>query len=150
MDRRLHAVAKTILQPTLARCGRMLRGFLFHGFDPAAVERRYDTAAEAARAWAGKAGDHKKYGMVYVGNNWQRWSQMRSLLQKIEPIKQSIGPICLTGWAWDYRPDWAAELGIDGIDTDPRMLQRMGVELRGNISFDQVIGFGQTRRDSVR
>ena len=64
---------------------------------------------------------------------------MRSLLQKIEPIKHSIGPICLTGWAWDYRPDWAAELGIDGIDTDPAMLQRMGVELRGNISFDQVI-----------
>jgi hypothetical protein len=66
---------------------------------------------------------------------------MRSLLKAIEPIKQSVGPICLTGWAWDYRPDWAAELGIQGIDTDPAMLQQMGVELKGNISFEQVISF---------
>jgi hypothetical protein len=132
------AVAKTILQPTLTPLRSDANGFLFHGFDPASVERRYETAAEAASAWAGN--DKKKYGMVYVGNNWQRWSQMRSLLQKIEPIKQSIGPICLIGWAWDYRPEWAAELGIRGIDSDPAMLQRMGVEVRGNIAFDQVIG----------
>src|SRR5207245_7005107 len=43
--------------------------------------------------------------------------------------------------AWDYRPDWAAELGIQGIDTDVAMLHRMGVEIKGNISFDQVIPF---------
>ena len=132
------AVAKTILQPTLAPLRSDTNGFLFHGFDPASVERRYETGAEAASAWARK--DQKKYGMLYVGNNWQRWSQMRSLLQKIEPIKQSIGPICLIGWAWDYRPEWAAELGIEGIDTDPAMLQRMGVEVRGSIPFDQAIG----------
>jgi hypothetical protein len=131
------AVAQTILQPTMSPLRPPARGFLFHGFDPAAVERPYGTAAEAAKAWAGNS---KKYGMVYVGNNWQRWSQMRSLLQKIEPIQQSIGPICLTGWAWDHRPDWTVELGIEGIDTDPAMLQDMGIEVRGNISFDQVIG----------
>jgi hypothetical protein len=49
--------------------------------------------------------------------------------------------MCLTGWAWDHRPDWAAELGIDGIDTDTQMLWDMGVELKGNISFDQVSSF---------
>lgn len=134
------AVAKTILQPTLAPLRPDAHGFLFHGFDPVAVERRYGTAAEAAGAWAGNGIDQKKYGMLYIGNNWQRWSQMRTLLQQIEPIKQTIGPICLTGWAWDSRPDWATELGIQGIDTDPAMLQRMGIELRGNVSFDQVIG----------
>ncbi len=42
----------------------------------------------------------------------------------------------------DHRPDWAAELGVSGIDTDPAMLCQMGVELRGNMSFDQVIPFG--------
>jgi hypothetical protein len=134
------AVAKTILQPTLAPVRPDACGFLFHGFDSVAVERHYNTAAEAASAWAGKGREQKKYGMIYIGNNWQRWSQMRSLLQQIEPIQQSIGPICLTGWAWDYRPDWAVELGIQGIDTDPAMLQCMGVEVRGNIAFDQVIG----------
>ena len=135
------AVAKTILQPTLAPVRSDAHGFLFHGFDPAAVERRYDTAGDAALAWARNGTEQKKYGLVYVGNNWQRWSQMRSLLQKIEPIKQSIGPICLVGWAWDYRPDWAAELGVQGIDTDSVMLQQIGVEIKGNISFDQAIPF---------
>jgi len=133
------AVAKTILQPTIAPVRADVRGFLFHGFDPAAVERRYDTPERAARSWAGKTADSKQYGMVYVGNNWQRWSQMRSLLKAIEPMKQTVGPICLTGWAWDHRPAWAAELDIQGIDTDAAMLQQMAVELKGNISFDQVI-----------
>src|SRR3954451_1651028 len=64
---------------------------------------------------------------------------MKPLLKSIEPIRKSLGPISLIGWAWDYRPDWAAELGITGIDTDPAMLQQMGVELKGNVSFDQVI-----------
>jgi hypothetical protein len=140
------AVARTILQPTLAPLRPEVRGFLFHGFDPAAVERPYDTATEAASAWAGKGAEQKKYGMVYVGNNWQRWTQMRDLLQKIEPVRQNVGPICLIGWAWDYRPDWAAELGVAGIDTDPAMLERMGVELRGSVSFDQVIGLASQAR----
>ena len=142
------AVAKTILQPTLAPLRADARAFLFHGFDPAAVECPYDTAEEAARAWAGQTAEPKPYGMVYVGNNWQRWSQMRSLLKAIEPIKQSVGTICLTGWAWDYRPDWAAELDVQGIDTDPAMLQDIGVELKGNISFDQVIPFVSQARFS--
>jgi hypothetical protein len=133
------AVAKTVLQPTLAPARQGAQGFLFHGFDPAAVERHYETPVQAARSWAGKTAAPKKYGLVYVGNNWQRWTQMRSLLKAIEPIKQSVGPICLTGWAWDYRPEWAAELGVQGIDTDPAMLQQMGVQIQGNISFDQVI-----------
>lgn len=133
------AVAKTILQPTLAPLRPSARGFLFHGFDPAAVERPYDDPEEAAQSWSGRTAEAKRYGLVYVGNNWQRWSQMRSLLEAIEPSREVIGPICLTGWAWDYRPEWAAELGIEGIDTDADMLREMAVELRGNVSFDQVI-----------
>jgi len=133
------AVARTILQPTLTPLRTDARAFLFHGFDPQAVQRPYQSAEQAAGSWAGKSGEPKQYGLFYVGNNWQRWSQMRSLLKAIEPIKSSIGPICLTGWAWDYRPDWAAELGIQGIDTDPALLHELGVEVKGNISFDQVI-----------
>lgn len=135
------AVAETILQPTVAPRRADVRGFLFHGFNPDAVEHPYDSAEDAAGSWAGRIGEPKKYGLVYVGNNWQRWSQMRALLEAIEPIKESIGPICLTGWAWDYRPDWAAELGIDGIDTDAGMLQRMNIDIRGNIGFNEVIPF---------
>jgi len=66
---------------------------------------------------------------------------MRSLLEAIGPIQRNVGQICLTGWAWDYRPDWAAELDVAGINTDGAMLQQMGVEIRGNIPFDQVVPF---------
>lgn len=135
------AVAKTILQPTLSPLRTDAVGFLFHGFNPAAIERSYENADDAARSWSGRTNDQKQYGLIYVGNNWQRWSQMRSLLKALEPIRDTLGPICLTGWAWDHRPAWAAELGIEGIDTDPAMLQQMGVELRGNISFDEVAPF---------
>lgn len=130
------SVAKTIIQPTLSPVRSDVCGFLFHGFDPSAVECPYKTAEEAAKSWASTP---KPYGLMYIGNNWQRWSQMQALLTSIEPIRTSIGSICLTGWAWDYRPEWAEELGVDGINTDPAMLQRMGVELNGNTTFDQVI-----------
>jgi hypothetical protein len=133
------AVAGTILQPTLAPVRGDARPFLFHGFDAAAVERPFDDAGEAADNWSGRTGEAKRYGLIYVGNNWQRWSQMRGLLQGIKPLRTKIGPICLIGWAWDYRPEWAAELGIDGIDTDLAMLRELGVELGENIPFNEVI-----------
>ena len=133
------SVAATILQPTLTPRRAEARSFLFHGFNPEAIEQPSATADEAARRWMGRDGTPKKYGMVYVGNNWQRWSQMRPLIEAIDSMKKRIGSILLSGWAWDYRPDWAAELGIDGIDTDAAMLYERGVEVWGNISFDQVI-----------
>ncbi len=133
------AVAKTIIQPALTPLRPDVQPFLFHGFDPASVEGRYDTPEQAARAWTDNK--NKRYGMAYVGNNWQRWSQMKSLLGAIAPLSSRIGPTCLVGWAWDYRPDWAAELDVRGIDTDPEMLKQMGVELQGNVSFNQVIPF---------
>jgi hypothetical protein len=54
-------------------------------------------------------------------------------------MRQSLGPICLTGWAWDYRPDWAAELDIPGIDTDPALLRKLAVEVKPNIQFTDTI-----------
>src|SRR5262249_16627548 len=144
------AVAEIIMQPALTPARPGVQAFLFHGFDPAAVACRYETPEEAARAWIGNGASRKRYGMAYVGNNWQRWSQMQSLLAAIEPINQSVGPIALTGWAWDYRPEWAAELGISGINTDAAMVQRLRVEIIPNVSFDQVIpGVSQARFSPV-
>src|SRR5262249_39140845 len=42
--------------------------------------------------------------------------------------------------------DWATELGLAGVDVDPELLRRVGVETRFTIPFDEVIGFmGQAR-----
>jgi len=134
------AVSDKILQPTLTPLRSDVRSFLFHAFDPQAVAHPLNSASEAAKPWITENGS-KPYGMIYVGNNWQRWTQMRRLLEAIEPLRSDLGRICLVGWAWDYRPDWAVELGLQGIDTDPDLLKRLGVEAGGGVAFNEFIGF---------
>ena len=82
----------------------------------------------------------KPYGVIYVGNNWQRWDQVRRFLEQYGTIRAEVGPACLVGWDWAKRPDWAAHAGIMGIDTDPAMLADLGVEVRDGIRFDEVVG----------
>jgi hypothetical protein len=135
------SVAAHVCQPTLRPRRSDAKSFLFHGFNPKAITQNDDNATQAAERWAGKSGTAKPYGLTYVGNNWQRWTQMRSLLNAIKPIREQLGPICLAGWAWDHRPAWAAELGIDGINTDPALLQKLGVEIKWNVPFNQVTPF---------
>jgi len=139
------AVAGRVLQPTLTPLRNDVTPFLFHGYDPAAVARPYQSATEAARAWV-DAGPSKIYGIVYVGNNWQRWTQVRAFLEALEPMRKDLGRICLVGWDWGRRPDWAVQLGIRGADVDPELLARLGVEPRDAIPFTAVRDFlGQAR-----
>jgi hypothetical protein len=135
------AVSEKILQPTLAPLRGDVRPFLFHGYDPAAVVHAYDSAREAAQVWSGSNGVHKPFGVTYVGHNWQRWTQIKQFLEAIEPLRERVGPICLAGWRWDERPDWATELGIQGVDVDPVLLKRLEVETRWPIPFNEVIEF---------
>src|SRR5262249_47238016 len=63
-----------------------------------------------------------------------------------EPLREELGPICLTGWRWDQRPDWAKELGLAGVDVDPELIRRLGVETKWTVPFHSVIGLmGQAR-----
>ena len=140
------AVSDKILQPTLTPLRSDARPFLFHAYDPRAVASPHSSPHEAARAWSGDDSAHKPYSVIYVGNNWQRWTQMRRFLEAIEPIRGDVGPICLAGWDWDKRPDWAIQLGVRGADVDPALLERLGVETRPAIPFAEVIEFmGQAR-----
>lgn len=135
------AVAGTILQPTLAPQRSNVRPFLFHGYDPGSVVKPHRTAREAAAAWS-----DKPYGVMYVGSNWQRWWQVRRFLEGYAPAREKIGRVCLVGWDWDKRPDWAVEKGIVGVDTDPAFLAELGVEFRDGVRFDEVVGtLGQAR-----
>jgi hypothetical protein len=129
------AVSDTILQPTLAPQRPGVGSFLFHGYDPGAVAKPYETAADAAAAWRDS---RRPYGVMYVGNNWQRWEQVRRFLQQYGPARSEIGKTCLVGWDWGARPEWAAKQGIAGIDTDPALLAELGVEVRPAVRFDEV------------
>lgn len=135
------AVSDRILQPTLRPQRPDVQSFLFHAYDPAAVARPYNSAHEAAQAWSGASREAKPYGVVYVGHNWQRWTQVAPFLENIDPLRERLGPTCLVGWPWDERPEWAIEHGFRGVDVDPDLLQRLGVETRWPIPFNEVIEF---------
>jgi hypothetical protein len=132
------AVSDTVLQPTLSPLRPNVGSFLFHGYDPAAVDKPYDAAADAAAAWREAAPDRRPYGVMYVGNNWQRWEQVRRFLEQYGPARTEVGKACLVGWDWGARPEWAVKQGIAGIDTDPALLADLGVELPPAVRFDKV------------
>ena len=75
---------------------------------------------------------------MYVGNNWQRWAQVRRFMEQYGPARSEIGKTCLVGWDWGARPEWAVKQGIAGIDTDPALLAELGVEVRPAVRFDEV------------
>jgi hypothetical protein len=76
---------------------------------------------------------------MYIGSNWQRWGQVRRLLEQLGGAGAEVGPACLTGWDWGARPEWAVKTGILGIDTDADFLASLGVEIRNGIRFDEVV-----------
>jgi hypothetical protein len=142
----LQAVSDRILQPTLSPLRSDARSFLFHAYDPAAVVRPYSSPGEAAEAWSGTTDGAKPYGVIYVGNNWQRWTQLRRFLEAIEPLRSQLGPACVAGWGWDKEPDWAVQLGVRGAEVDPARLEHLGAEVKDGVPFDEVTEFvGQGR-----
>jgi len=131
------SVADRILQPTLTPRRDDVGSFLFHGYDPEGVVHPVASAAEATQHWSRS----KKYGVAYVGNNWQRWTQVQRFLEAIGPIHQKLGPIALVGWDWKRRPDWAVQMGIKGADVDPEFLQQLDVETGDAIPFTELPEF---------
>ena len=128
------SVSDTILQPTLIPRREDAQAFLFHGFDPASVVKPDRSAQEATAEWSSKP-----YGVIYVGSNWQRWTQIRPFLESYATVRDQVGQACLVGWDWDARPDWAVQKGISGVDTDPELLGQLGVEVRNGVRFDEIV-----------
>lgn len=128
------AVSDVVLQPALSPKRDGVKTFLFHGFDAGAVVKNYANAAEAAAAWA-----KKPYGMMYVGSNWHRWHQVRGFLEEYGGVRARTGKAALIGWDWNARPEWAAQMNILGVDTDPALLETLGVEVRHGVRFDEIV-----------
>jgi len=139
------AVADRILQPTLTPRRDDVQPFLFHGFDPNGCVRSEAAAAEAAQRWSR---EERRYGIAYVGHNWQRWSQMRRFLEAVAPIRDELGQLALVGWDWRCRPDWAVQLGINGANVDPDLIERLDVEVRDPIPSTEVPQFLSAARFS--
>jgi hypothetical protein len=120
------SLSDRIYQPTFHPRRPCVRTFLFHAYNPG-LERALEFRA-------------KKYGMMYVGNNWFRWRPMHRLLQAIEPIRQQVGRIGLIGSGWQTPPYWMpSPLREDGFRTDAVYLQKLQVHLMPPVPVGQVI-----------
>jgi hypothetical protein len=122
----IDSLSDKILQPTLHPIQANVRSFLFHGYNPG-----WEVPLHFRR---------KPYGMCYVGNNWFRWRPMKRVLEAIEPIHKQVGPILVTGYAWDPPAYWLDPgLRQQACYTNPEYLRRLGVEVKLAVPFRQVI-----------
>jgi hypothetical protein len=142
----LDATSATILQPTFEPLRQNVGTYLFHGYEPRAVLRPAETADAAAARWRDAGADERPFGVMYVGSNWQRWEQVRRFLEGYADVRARVGRACLCGWHWNWRPDWAVENGIAGIDTDPEFLAALDVEIWDGVRYEYIVEMlGQAR-----
>jgi len=120
------SLSDKIFQPTYRPLRSNVRSFLFHAYDPA-----WEMPLEFG---------NKRYGMIYVGNNWFRWNALLRVLRAIEPIRDKVGRAALVGQDWAAMPWWVpSPLREQAYFTDPEYLRKLNIELREPISVDQVI-----------
>jgi hypothetical protein len=132
------ATSGTILQPTLSPLRPDASSFLFHGFAPEAVATPETSVEKAAARWRDS---ERWFGVAYVGSNWQRWAQVRDFLTAHAPVRKEVGWAGLVGWDWKDRPEWAAQQGIAGVDTDPELLFKMDVTVKDGVRFDEIFRY---------
>ncbi|MCA9589261.1 MAG: hypothetical protein KC657_28315 [Myxococcales bacterium] len=123
----MRAVSTRIYQPTLKPRHEEARSFLFYGYDPSHVAPR--------GSW------DKPYGLGYIGNNWQRWAQIKRVIEAAEPMKAELGKMRVAGWDWEKTPQWIIDLGVPGILVERELLERVPVEAWGPLRYNELIGY---------
>jgi len=120
------SLADTVYQPAPRPHQPHVRSFLFHAYSP---------------DWAVPLDfTHKPFGLRYVGNNWYRWRPLVRVLKAVEPIRDRVGRIGLTGHCWDAMPHWiASPLRETACFTDPEWLAGLGIEIMPAVPLDDVI-----------
>ena len=83
----------------------------------------------------------KPFDIMFLGHNWWRGQEMReNILPVLEKARKEIGEICFVGLWWDRPPSWAKELKIQqAFAADQECLRRLGVHVRGPVSYTEVI-----------
>jgi len=135
----IQSISDRVLQPTLSPVKTGVGSFLFHAFDSSSVMSGQRSAKDAAAAWCSAGPTEKPYGAAYVGSNWHRWAGVRDFLEQYDKVRAKIGPARLSGWDWSERPQWAIDNGIAGVDTDPELLARLGVEVGDGMRYHEIV-----------
>ena len=138
------AIAHSILQPTLTPLKADVRPFLFHAFDPSAVDSTSQRARSIGRRI--RTGEQlldfsaKPYGIVYVGGNWFRWKALKRVLEAVQPIRTAVGEMMIAGDGWQEMPVWLDQpLRDDAYFTDPDYLRDLGIELQPPVAIGEVV-----------
>ena len=122
------SLSDKIYQPSLRPLRPNVGTFFFHAYNPE-WEEELDFRV-------------KKYGMVYVGNNWFRWHGVQRVLHALSPIREEVGPVALVGQGWDVHAPWGGPAPIaDAYYTDPEYLRRAGVQVMPPVRFDSVVSW---------
>lgn len=77
----------------------------------------------------------KNYDLLYVGNNWYRWYDIEWIVKSLEPIRPSLKKIALVGRYWD---DEVMEEFKEATVSDPKLLEKNGIEIRKSAPYGQV------------
>lgn len=106
------SLSDTILQPFLgSTTTKHLKSFLYFGIG--------DTIQE-------KDPSGKDFDLLYVGNNWYRWRDIRWLTETIAPIRNRLKRVALAGQYWLNGVIQGHE---DATYSDPEFLKRNHIEI---------------------
>ena len=116
------ALTDRILQPRLRQLAPQALFFPYHGME--SLPRPSSGFGE------------KRYTIRYVGNNWYRWTNIRSFFSGLAPLRTSLGRIALTGkwWGAETAPGYEA-----GTFSDSKFLNDLGIEIEASVPFGEVI-----------
>lgn len=112
-------ISDLVLQPTLSVHHESVVPFLYYGYE-----------------MADKLRIEKQFSILYVGNNWNRWNDVKTFLTALEPERSRLGRIGIKGQWWDGST-WPGREQITA--SDPKFLRRHKVEVSGSVPFGSVI-----------
>lgn len=78
---------------------------------------------------------NKDYDILYLGNNWYRWHDIKWFLKNISSVRKSIQDIALIGWCWDSEIMPKFE---EATYSEPELLEEYKVDVLGAPEFGHV------------
>lgn len=77
----------------------------------------------------------KEFDLLYVGNNWYRWHDIKWLVEAIAPIRSRLKRVGLIGQYWS---EDVMEEFKEATYSEPDLLKKNGIEILGSAPYGQV------------
>lgn len=77
----------------------------------------------------------KEYGLLYVGNNWYRWHDIKWLVETIIPIRLQLKRVTLIGQFWSEE---VMEEFKEATYSEPSLLRKNNIEVLGSAPYGQI------------